>query len=93
MVLNKVEPQQKEASTCRGEMRALGQLVAGVGETPLRETGPEEPVGAGRNREFRVWGPMCVQRPKAKGCLKDLEKVVRWGIEHREQRKHQTQRC
>lgn len=37
-------------------MRALGQLMAGVGERPLRKTGPEEPVGAGRNRVESMGG-------------------------------------
>lgn len=65
-------------STCQGEIRALDQLVTGVGERPLRGAGPEGPIGTWRNRGSRVWGPKCVQRLKAKGCLKDLEKVVQW---------------
>lgn len=84
VVINNKTPTEGSVSighfgnTCQGERRALGQLVAGEGERPLREAGPEEPVGAGKNRVSREWGPKCEQRPKAKGCLKNLDKVVQW---------------
>lgn len=48
-------------------MRAPGQLVAGVGERPLREAGPEEPVGAGRNRVKRMGGLSVYKGLRQKG--------------------------